>query len=193
MNYYESIPNNPKENMPLIIFLHGDGEVANFARLRNISIVKKIENGELQKDKYFFIAPNAPQVQWYNSQKNYTTLKELIDYVVSEYKIDKKRIYINGFSGGACGTWTMVRNNPNFFAAAVIVSGCSGNIDNSPNTSLYTIYGTRGAETGYQGCMDSAYNSFSGTKKHKTLEGLDHIGVQSNYPTDEVIGWMLAQ
>ena len=58
VKYYESIPKNATENLPLIIFIHGDGEVNKFSKLRTLPIVKYVESNEAYKaGKFIFIAP----------------------------------------------------------------------------------------------------------------------------------------
>ena len=50
---------------------------------------------------------------------------EVIDALRKEFAIDDRRIYVMGQSMGGGGTWNMITNRPNFFAAAV---SCCGSI-----------------------------------------------------------------
>ena len=198
MKYHEVIPPNPKEGMPLIIFLHGDGEANNFAGIKNIAVVRKVMNGELSSNKYIFIAPLSASGTWYSTTSNYDNLKNVIDHVVDEYKIDKNRIYINGFSGGAIATWTMVDRNPGFFKAAVPVSCCPQGVDvkNFISTSIYALVGTKDYETNFMSCMKNfvdQINSNGGSAKYQELPGQNHAGAQSTYPTESLFNWILSQ
>jgi predicted peptidase len=55
----------------------------------------------------------------------------LIDTTIGSYLIDKEKIYIGGFSMGAYGTFALVAQNPELFAAAVAISG-DGNTRQAP-------------------------------------------------------------
>jgi len=48
---------------------------------------------------------------------------EVVDALRKEFPIDDQRIYVMGQSMGGGGTWNMITNRPNFFAAAVICCG----------------------------------------------------------------------
>lgn len=48
---------------------------------------------------------------------------EVIDALRKEFPIDDRRIYVMGQSMGGGGTWNMITNRPNFFAAAAICCG----------------------------------------------------------------------
>ena len=50
---------------------------------------------------------------------------EVVDALRKEFAIDDRRIYVMGQSMGGGGTWNMITNRPNFFAAAV---SCCGSI-----------------------------------------------------------------
>lgn len=58
-------------------------------------------------------------------QNTYQPLIELIDSMGSTYNIDMNRIYLDGHSAGGVGAWAYMGENPEYFAAAIILMGHS--------------------------------------------------------------------
>ena len=195
INYYEVIPPNPKKNMPLIIFLHGSGENGNLSKVKTLPIVKKVTSGSLYgSGEYFFIAPASPSGSWYENG-NASKIIGLIDAVANEYAIDKDRIYINGFSAGAVATWKVVNNNPNYFAAAAPIACCGDGVSAS-NFKTTPIWAMDGSNDNYVSCMSNLVNSINnsgGIARFDILQGQNHSGTQTTYPTQELITWMLSK
>jgi predicted peptidase len=54
---------------------------------------------------------------------NPDALNALLDEVVAQYKVDKKRIYLTGLSMGGYGTWALAGTSPERFAAIVPICG----------------------------------------------------------------------
>ena len=118
MSYHLVVPPNPTTNMPLWIFLHGDGGQTTGGFTNYVKSGKAYTSEE-----FFYIAPSPiPFRQDWSGGSIPSDLKKLIDHLVQEYQIDEDRIIISGFSRGAIGTWTMVNNYPNLFSVAYPVS-----------------------------------------------------------------------
>lgn len=52
-----------------------------------------------------------------------SSVLELIQYMVDNYKVDPARVYVTGVSMGGGGTWDMVARHPELLAAAVPLAG----------------------------------------------------------------------
>jgi acetyl esterase/lipase len=123
---------NAATKYPLVIFLHGSGESGTDNRL-NIS--KNIgTNGpgsvfttaaNQAKFPTFFIAPQSPNanIGWMSGSKPLVAVLKLITALEAEFSIDPKRLYVTGLSLGGMGTWTIITENPDLFAAAIPMSG----------------------------------------------------------------------
>src|SRR5579885_209854 len=149
MTYYLYIPTgyNPGQKYPLVLLLHGGGEVAkaNATAQQNRDVLLKqyyvqvwISPAIQQKWPSFILVPQvmAPD-RWVNvpaSTGSYTMTsqpsnslrmaKEILDWVQQQYKgIDSHRLYVTGLSMGGYGTWEAIERWPNYFAAAAPLAG----------------------------------------------------------------------
>ena len=102
----------------LVIFLHGAGE-----RGSNVQLVRK--NGLTQTLEqrgaipYVMVAPQCPA----NTGWNVGTLDKLLDQVLADYRVDKKRVVLTGLSLGGFGTWSWSTEHPERFAGLVPICG----------------------------------------------------------------------
>ena len=102
----------------LVVFLHGAGE-----RGSNVQLVRK--NGLTQTLEqrgavpYVMIAPQCPA----NTGWNVGTLDKLLDQVLADYRVDKKRVVLTGLSLGGFGTWSWSGEHPERFAGLVPICG----------------------------------------------------------------------
>lgn len=112
---YESVV----QKYPLLIFLHGAPQRGDDAKvLKEEGLPKELERG--MKIPFVVVIPHCPIGESWNSQKLY----DLYNETVKNYRIDKSKVYITGFSMGGFGTLKFVRDYPGLFAAAAPV--CSG-------------------------------------------------------------------
>jgi predicted esterase len=110
----------PKNGWPLLLFLHGYGECGD-----EIELVKKHGPPKLQGQfaelaNSVIVSPQCPRDSWWRVE----ALKQLVDEVVENCgDIDPARLYVTGLSMGGYGTWSLVSQYPDFFAAAVPICG----------------------------------------------------------------------
>lgn len=103
----------PDKGFPLIVYLHGAGERGEpFEKVYRHSLPRYIQAGE--SFPAVILVPQCPgRVVWNNIVFG---LKELIDSVIREYRIDPRRVSITGQSMGGFGTWEMGLTYSNFFS-----------------------------------------------------------------------------
>lgn len=118
------IPAEPAEpsagGWPTLIFLPGNGEVGTN---RNLLYV----NGPLRfiRDNAwrppFVVAAVQPPAEWPNEIVVDRFLKALVNNPI--YKVDPKKIYLTGLSGGAAGIFEYIKNQPeaSFISPAAII------------------------------------------------------------------------
>ncbi len=204
MQYYISIPDNPTEAMPLIIFLHGDGERNNFKKLGNLDIVSYVRSKEPYKvGKFIFIAPVRTSKRWADSgSRTLKTLMNLIEKTANDYKIDKNRIILTGMSSGGNGTWNIACKYPNYFAAILPMSAktAGAHAEKLTNLPIYGICGDSKDEEPERNRqmrkLIDEINKLNGNKnltKFETIHGARHGTIQKAYKRLEVFQWMLSQ
>ncbi|UCC15990.1 MAG: dienelactone hydrolase family protein, partial [Dehalococcoidales bacterium] len=129
--YYIYIPGGYDQNnndYPLLIFLHGDNERGNSAedaeKLEYVAYYgppRLINAGNWNPSYPMIVAsPQTHDEQW-NSDK----LDEFIEYMLDSYRVDKKRIYMTGYSSGGDGIsmYLSTKDTESPVAAAVIIGG----------------------------------------------------------------------
>src|SRR2546423_10321 len=137
--YYQCLPldynSNPTKKYPLLIFIHGIGELGNGSTdlplvLRNGP--PKLINQHLFPDSFvvggktFSFIVISPQLT--ANYRNADVISSLIDYCVKKYRVDESRIYLTGLRMGAAAhssfqpasksaTCSQCRHRPNYYAA----------------------------------------------------------------------------
>jgi|GEM_PF-3873523 len=80
-------------------------------------------------DGVMCVGPNSisPQEAWRDQDNDgIGFIKALVDDVAKKYKIDRKRIYIGGYSAGACQAVRIGLPNSDYFAGIITYAGASG-------------------------------------------------------------------
>jgi predicted peptidase len=124
LNYLLFLPKGYRTHQdrmwPMIVFLHGSSE-----RGDDVELVKK--HGiprivEQQKDFPFVaVSPQCPaKAGW---QIYLRTIDNLIDDVISRYRVDADQLYLTGISMGGYGTWHLAAKHPTRFAAIAPICG----------------------------------------------------------------------
>jgi predicted peptidase len=123
LQYYLYYPENYESDTDtefgLLLFLHGGGESGG-----QLEEVKKHGPPKMMADGYPFpflvLAPQNPyKKRWWNVH----ALKQLLDAVVVENRVDTNRIYLTGLSRGGSAAWDMAVQYPETFAALAVVCG----------------------------------------------------------------------
>ena len=116
MHYYIMLPDNYDINKkyPLVVNLHGAGTYG--MKPEDMPIDSpEMKYYRLRKPECVMLVPLSNFETWSSQQRN---LKHLIDVVIDKFNIDVNRVSICGGSMGGFGTWDMITEYPDFFAAA---------------------------------------------------------------------------
>lgn len=191
-------PKNMSEGLPLIIQLHGAGEVGNGgAELDKVDI-----NGMshlLTEDVEFpslFVLPQCPSGSFWVAEM--VNIHSFIERIIQEYKVDKQRVCLTGLSMGGYGTWYTALRYPEMFAAIVPV--CGGGMVWKAGVLDMPIWAFHGKEDGvvYPSETENMVNKIrsAGTNQEEVNMTLfDNVGHDSwTYAyTPELINWMLSK
>lgn len=108
ISYWLYKPENERENMPLVIYLHGgSGKGADLTLITAVDgFPQYLESGELSDVDAYVIIPQVPNSQngWVKSSES---LHELIEYIIDEFDIDEDNISLTGHSMGGTGTYNI--------------------------------------------------------------------------------------
>lgn len=123
LSYLPPAYNGSSDEFPLMIFLHGLGQIgSNLDGLLYYGPPKLIHYGNWPADRPFIvISPQTPSV--FGSSWNTALIDEVIEEVKKKYRVDNSRIYITGTSMGGNGTWTYAMDYPDKIAAVVPICG----------------------------------------------------------------------
>jgi predicted peptidase len=130
--FYKALPSyydSTSKKYPLLIFVHGVGELGNGAS----DLKKVLVNGvpRLLEEKkfppkftingvdYSFVVLSPQFKEWPKP----ADVNELINYAIKNFRIDEKRIYVSGLSMGGGATWEYAVNFPSRPAAIVPICG----------------------------------------------------------------------
>ncbi|MGZ5246528.1 MAG: carboxylesterase family protein [Flavitalea sp.] len=132
--YYQSLPSKydeRSEKYPLIIFVHGLGQVGNgktdLSKIAEEAIIKRISQKTFPphitvgKDAHSFVVL-APQ---FSSHESLAALHGFVEYAVKNYRVDLKRIYLAGLSLGGRMICDYAATYPSRISAIVPMAGVS--------------------------------------------------------------------
>ena len=187
---------------PMVVFLHGSGERGNDNQCHvMLSLLKGIEkNGT----PCYILMPQLHDTgNWEDDDMN-AALTSLIDgYILPNYPIDTKRIYVTGDSRGGAGTFDQVIRHPGKYAAAMPTCGYRQSFLNSDeeivllkNTPLWmaqnsgdTLVNPEYSRTVYSTLKDMGVEHV----KYTEYKALGHNCWDKFYSEEEVWEWLFSQ
>lgn len=145
LKYYLYTPENPKDNMGLIIYLHGGSSKGNDLNLLlKDGFAKYLKDGDLGNVNAYIIIPqlNSKYKGWTDIK---VSIRDLIVNVRKTYNISSNKISLTGHSMGGKGTYDLALAYPNLFSCIVPMSGSINvndeNINTLKNISIWAFVG----------------------------------------------------
>ena len=135
---------------PLLIFLHGSGEVGNSssnAKVLDKILVNgppKLIKGKEWKPKYPLIVAS---LQCHDGYWDVTKTRQVTEFLIANYAVDTTRIYMTGLSMGGFGTWDQLAVNglSSHITAAVPICGggvvTPARVKRAANFPIWTFHG----------------------------------------------------
>lgn len=193
----------PAKAYPLIVSLHGGGPARNFDDLLKCSSpffafgpARFVYPAEQVRHPAFVLVPWSGRRGW--DDENTRLIAGLIERLRSELPIDSKRVYITGQSMGGYGTWQMIAQYPELFAAAVPV--CGGGIPSSaPKAKSVPVWAFHGSADGLVPVtqtrnMIEALMRAGGRPIYWEYEGTTHaVTAERAYCENGLLDWMFNQ
>ena len=126
------------EPRPLILALHPGGERTPYYGL---SFMRGIVSPALKDLNAIIVAPDCPTRSWSDPAAEQAVMA-LLQNVMKEYAVDRRRILVTGFSLGGRGTWFMSSRHADLFTGAIPIAGASGDepLDRLGRIPTYVIH-----------------------------------------------------
>lgn len=190
------------EKLPLVLCLHGSGG--------NTAAANILASAEVQqKYRCVVMAPacDSQTGHWVDTRFRRggekravtTELLEALDSVVKETHIDTTRIYVTGQSLGGVGTWGLIANHANRFAAAIPVCGIWSPEDacKMDGVAIWAFHGDKDPTvpvTGSQAMIAALKKAtVSPAARYTEFPGVGHNSWTPAYATPELWDWLFSQ
>lgn len=170
-------PSHLKEltNLPLIVVMHGSGEIgSSLSKLKKREPYISLNNGKFSANAYVLM-PQLPKNTWGSMASD---LKSLIDNIAETCKCDKTRISLTGHSLGAMGVIEVMAKYPNDFAAGASLS-CAKNykaeLPRLAHIPIWFLYGEKEGNYGkYAREMFAVMNTLNEESRLTAIPGYGH-------------------
>ena len=197
---------------PTIVFLHGAGERGNNNTSQLANAIQNLFDTQEQMKNAIVIAPQCPsgkrwvETDWtkgnYDSdaiaEEQLAIVMKILESVQMQYSTDNDRIYAIGLSMGGFGTWNLLMNHSDVFAAGIPICGGAdtSKAEILKDIPIWTFHGTSDPTVPYSGTkeMVDAIQAVGGQKiTFTTYEGANHIIWNTAAETEGLIDWLFSQ
>lgn len=118
-SYIVYAPKNLGEDRPMLISCHGASQDANYMKNTQMKMEAVADSA-----KFLIVFPNGIDNQWdISGDRDINLILALIDKMVTQYKIDRNRVYLSGFSMGGMLTYHAMNMIADRIAAFAPISG----------------------------------------------------------------------
>jgi fibronectin type 3 domain-containing protein/predicted esterase len=179
-SYNPTAPDGKK--YPILVFFHGLGEAGpvtdnEYQMFHGGQVFDQAATaGKFDGFVFFMQTTNG-----FWGQPVYGYIKELLDYMITNNKLDPFRISFNGLSGGGAGTWDMSIAYPQYTAASLPMSAASLDYLNTapPKLKFTPMWLFQGGldgspDPGTTQLLVNAMNSAGGNLKYTIYPDLGH-------------------
>lgn len=182
---------------PLVVFLHGSGERGDDNLRQLQTLPETLARFDFRRDRpCFVLAPQCPDGAYWSDWM--PELEKLILSVVNQHPVDRRRVYLTGYSMGGYGTWELAARRPELFAAVVPICG-GGNPEHAEALTTLPIWAVHGdADEAVpvkrsREMIDGIRNA-GGHPRYSELPGVGHnCWTQTYDPGSEILDWMFEQ
>ncbi len=183
------------DNASLVIYLHGGSSKGNDNETQmqepgiNAISTWLVNNSR----KAIMLVPQCPSnLSWLGTMQD--VLVHLLQSYIDRGVVDANKVYIFGGSMGGTGTWNMLSNHPDFFAAAMPVAGnpTGLNAEAISKTPLYTVMGTadRIMKLSNVEVFLKDMDTYNAAYMFDIENGWTHEDVCKNSYTDKRLNWV---
>jgi predicted peptidase len=122
---------------------------------------------------------------------------ELLHDLEGTFNLDTQRLYVTGQSLGGFGTWSVISEHPEMFAAAIPVCG-GGDESAAPKltkVSIWAFHGEKDEAVSVERSrkMIGAIRRAGGTPRYTEYKGAGHVIWDKVFGEPELLPWVFAQ
>jgi predicted peptidase len=186
------------EPVPLVIFLHGIGERGDDNEKQMNGWPKIFATPENQaKRPSIIVVPQCPLDKQWNIHNVVEQVVGLTEDLAENLPVDKDRLYLTGYSMGGFGTWAVLGNEPELFAAAIPIAG-GGNPSMAramKNVPIWNFHGEKDDVVAVSSSrkMVEALEEENGNITYTELEGAGHGIADTVLKDEKVHEWLFNQ
>lgn len=178
---------------PLVLFLHGAGERGDDLDVAARHGYMKYVREEGKEYPFICIAPQCPDDKYWGCFTE--SLLAFLEYIISSLPVDRKKVYLTGFSMGGTGTWMLAMAAPEKFAAIAPVcgSGICWNAGIVKDIPIFMYHGDCDdtVPISESVTMLNRVNRYGGDAKLKICYRVGHNAWDYAYTDEELINWMM--
>jgi predicted peptidase len=204
--------------LPLVLYLHGSGGLGddnlkqlglgnvfgtrvwllpeNQKRFPCFVVVPQTDRGWI---RYDFTQQSAKELPGFGDGARLAS--EIVDSLCREFThdstIDQRRIYVTGQSMGGAGTWNVIANRPQLFAAAAICCGSASTEDGTESIDipLWNFHGDSDKSVPVSVSRDriAARRKAGGQPLYTEYAGVDHNVWEWAFTEPELVKWVFSQ
>ncbi len=185
----------PDHKWPLLVVLHGSGEIGTDGVAPTQLGMGPYIAGRPKRFPFIAVFPQA-HAMWYRGKEE-IAIYQVIEDTCRQYRVDRDRIYLTGFSMGGFGTWELGVRRPDLFAALVPICGAApmdylGNLVNMP---VWAFHGALDANVKVEGSRDAVarLKALGGSPQYTEFPQVAHNSWDTAYHTPALYKWLLSQ
>jgi predicted peptidase len=205
---------DPALRYPLIVWLHGSGEVGTDNQRQLANGTEVFRNVDVRKNyPAFILVPQCPpDDHWTNMSSHYPpgtnrlslaptktaqSTFELIEHLETIFSIDKKNVSAVGLSMGGFGVWDWMARRPDLFTAGLPMSG-GGDVSKATQLAQMAIWAFHGNKDPVVGVahsrtMVAAILRAGGKPRYTEINGGGHGPWSPIIAEPAVLKWLFAR
>ena len=176
--YYPNYDGKQVDGLPVMMYMHGGSNNNSASALLARGLSKSLREKTVNPSGIVIV----PFIHSFSDKRTLPTLKHLYDNVVEEYHADKSRLSVSGHSSGGIMTYKLINAYPNYFAAAIPISGFTQVTDAFKYTRVWAFNGEldTGGSTSNAGAKKAVeqINAIGGNATLHTYARAGHAYVQ---------------
>jgi len=190
----QGVGGKESESIPLLVSLHGGGEAGgSMQQVRSLGLPGLIELG-MELPCYVLAPLNHHAGKFWNE----FALESLLDRICLAHAVDSDRVYLTGMSRGGYGVWRLAMNNPDRFAALLVI--CAASVPyiyahRVRNTPIWIFHGAKDKTVppSYSEEMALRLTAEGADVRYTLYPEADHDSWTPTYRNIEVFDWLFSK